>query len=47
MRSLLILLACVSAARADLAVGFAEADVTPRLDPKKPVYIISFTVAKA
>ena len=43
MRTLLVL-AHVShrSARADLSVGFAEADVTPKLDAKKPVYIAGF-----
>jgi hypothetical protein len=40
MRPLFILLVCVSAVRADLSVGFAEADVTPKLD--KPVFIAGF-----
>ena len=42
MRTLLVLLLCLSAARADLSVGFAEADVTPKLDPKKPVFVAGF-----
>src|SRR5881227_739792 len=42
MRTLLVLLACAAVARADLSVGFAEADVTPRLDPAKPVYMAGF-----
>ena len=42
MRTLLVLLACAAVARADLSVGFAEADVTPKLDPKKPVYLAGF-----
>ena len=43
MRTLLVLLACVSVVRADLSVGFAEADVTPKLDPAKPVYMAGFS----
>jgi hypothetical protein len=42
MRTLLVILACASVARADLSVGFAEADVTPKLDPAKPVYMAGF-----
>jgi hypothetical protein len=42
MRTLFLLLACVPFARADLSVGLAEADVTPKLDPKKPVYMAGF-----
>lgn len=42
MRTLLVLLILASLARADLSVGFAEADVTPKLDPKKPVYLAGF-----
>src|SRR5262249_42393332 len=43
MRTLLVL--CLLAAftrAADLSVGFAEADVTPKLDAKKPVFIAGF-----
>src|SRR5215210_1673274 len=43
MRSLLALLICAGTLSAgDLAVGFAEADVTPKLDPAKPIYIAGF-----
>jgi hypothetical protein len=42
MRTLLVVLVCTSLARADLSVGFAEADVTPKLDPMKPVYMAGF-----
>src|SRR4051812_2177920 len=42
MRTLLVLLACVAVAPADLSAGFAEADVTPKLDPAKPVYMAGF-----
>ena len=42
MRTLLSLLVLTSLARADLSVGFAEADVTPKLDPKKPVFLAGF-----
>jgi hypothetical protein len=43
MRLSLALLLCVGVARADgLSVGFAEVDVTPKLDPKTPVYIAGF-----
>src|SRR6478735_4489606 len=42
MRTLLVLLACASLARADLSVGFAEADVTPKLVPDHPVYMAGF-----
>ena len=42
MRTFLVLLACAAVARADLSVGFAEADVTPKLDPAKPVYMAGF-----
>jgi Neutral/alkaline non-lysosomal ceramidase, N-terminal len=42
MRTLLVLLAAACVARADLSVGFAQADVTPKLDPKRPVYMAGF-----
>ena len=42
MRTLLVLLFACIVARADLSVGFAEADVTPKLDPAKPVYMAGF-----
>src|SRR5829696_5374844 len=43
MRSLMALLVCAGTLSAgDLAVGFAEVDVTPKLDPAKPVYIAGF-----
>jgi Neutral/alkaline non-lysosomal ceramidase, N-terminal len=42
MRALLSLLLLASLARADLSVGFAEVDVTPTLNPKKPVFIAGF-----
>lgn len=43
MRSVVILI-CIStfAEAGDLSVGFAEVDVTPKLDPEKPVYIAGF-----
>jgi hypothetical protein len=43
MRTLITLLCLAAVASADdLAVGFAEVDVTPKLDPDKPVYIAGF-----
>jgi Neutral/alkaline non-lysosomal ceramidase, N-terminal len=43
MRCLLVLLLCAGTLSAgDLAVGFGEADVTPRLDAGRPVYIAGF-----
>lgn len=42
MRTLLVLFLIASVARADLSVGFAEADVTPKLDPAKPVFVAGF-----
>jgi Neutral/alkaline non-lysosomal ceramidase, N-terminal len=43
MRSLVALLLCTGTLSAgDLAVGFAETDVTPKLDPAKPVYVAGF-----
>ncbi|MBO0698922.1 MAG: neutral/alkaline non-lysosomal ceramidase N-terminal domain-containing protein, partial [Zavarzinella sp.] len=43
MRPLLALFVCAGSAWAgDLSVGFAEADVTPKLDAGKPVYIAGF-----
>jgi hypothetical protein len=44
MRLSLALLLCVGVARADdLSAGFAETDVTPKLEPKTPVYIAGFS----
>lgn len=43
MRTLLLLLCFAAVAQADdLSVGFAEVDVTPNLDGKKPVYLAGF-----
>lgn len=43
MRTLITLICFAAAAgAADLSVGFAEIDVTPKLDPDKPVYIAGF-----
>jgi hypothetical protein len=43
MRLSLALLLCVGVARADgLSAGFAEVDVTPKLDPKTPVFMAGF-----
>lgn len=42
MRPLLLALALASTAMAQLSVGFAEADVTPALEPDKPVFIAGF-----
>jgi hypothetical protein len=43
MRTLLILLVCAGNLLAqDLSVAFSEADITPKLDPAKPVYIAGF-----
>ena len=43
MRTLLFLLCYVGLSQAaDLSVGFADVDVTPKLDPDKPVYLAGF-----
>src|SRR5262245_39350478 len=43
MRILLVLLiAATSLQAADFSVGFGQVDVTPKLDPAKPVYIAGF-----
>jgi len=43
MRTLVALLGIATLSQgADLSVGFAEVDVTPRLDPDKPVYLAGF-----
>jgi hypothetical protein len=43
MRTLISLLCLAAAANAaDLTVGFAEVDLTPKLDPDKPVYLAGF-----
>src|SRR5262245_30259654 len=43
MRTIIVLiLASSSLQAADLTVGFAEIDVTPKLDPDKPVFIAGF-----
>jgi hypothetical protein len=43
MRSLLVLLLCAGTLSAgELSVGFAEADVTPKLDAGRPVYMAGF-----
>src|SRR5262245_13578795 len=43
MRTLLLLAIIAGAAHAELSVGFAEVDVTPKLEPDKPVYIAGFS----
>lgn len=43
MRIIIALLcSCATLSAADLSVGFAEIDVTPKLDPAKPVFIAGF-----
>jgi Neutral/alkaline non-lysosomal ceramidase, N-terminal len=43
MRNLLVVLILAGGLHAgDLSVGFAETDVTPKIDPDKPVYIAGF-----
>jgi hypothetical protein len=43
MRSVVVLLACAPTLVAqDLSVGFAEVDVTPKLDAGRPVYLAGF-----
>jgi hypothetical protein len=43
MRASIVLLLLATALRADdLSVGFAEVDVTPKLDPARPVYLAGF-----
>ena len=48
MRTVLVLLVAVTGLNAaDLSVGFSEVDVTPKLDPAKPVYIAGFGHGRA